>query len=207
MNIILLGPQGSGKGTQADLLAKHFGLKHLSTGHLYRQALAKKEQAALKIKTYADKGELAPDKLIIQLIKNHISDANIFDGFPRTLEQAEALDELINIDFVIELSLSDTEAVRRISHRLECHNCGAIFGAEKQPKQKGTCDVCGSKIEQRADDKPEAIKKRIERYHEETEPLLEYYRPRKIVHKINAAKNVFDVFTDLKILIEKHSAL
>lgn len=206
MNIILLGPQGSGKGTQAELLAKHFGLKHISTGQLYRQALSKKEPAALKIKTYADKGELAPDKIILQLIKNHISESNIFDGFPRTLEQAEALDEIIQIDFVIELALSDAEAVRRISHRLECQNCGAIFGAEKPPKQKGICDVCGSKIEQRADDKPEAIKKRLERYHDETEPLLEYYKPRKIVHKVNAAKSVFDVLTDLKILIEKHSA-
>src|SRR3989338_5124335 len=120
MNIILLGPQGSGKGTQADLVAKQYGLKHISTGQLFREAAGKNDPVALKIKNYADKGELAPNALILKLVNEHISEGNVFDGFPRTLDQAEALDGKVQIDLVIELKLSDIEAVRRISTRMEC---------------------------------------------------------------------------------------
>ena len=204
MNIILLGPQGSGKGTQADLVAKQYGLKHISTGQLFREAAGKNDPVALKIKNYADKGELAPNALILKLVNEHISEGNVFDGFPRTLDQAEALDGKVQIDLVIELKLSDIEAVRRISTRMECHRCGAIYGENKKPKKKGACDVCASPVSARDDDKPEAVKKRLARYHEETEPLLEYYRPRNIVVGVDASNGIFECFDDIKRVIEDH---
>lgn len=202
MNIILLGPQGSGKGTQAKMLVDELAFTHISTGDLIRNGIKNNDPVALKIKDSIDKGNLAPDKVVIQLVKKNLSDNNIFDGFPRTLLQAEALDEITSIDLVIELKLSDEEAVKRLSSRIQCVGCKSIFGPAAPPKKKNTCDNCSGKLIQREDDKPEAIRKRLEVYHDETEPLLEYYRPRKIVHVIDASQPIDKIFADLKKLIQ-----
>ena len=202
MNIVLLGPQGSGKGTQAQLLAQEYGFTHISTGDLYRQGIEQKDPAALKIKEHVDKGGFAPDKLMIKLVKQALSDkGNIFDGFPRNLAQAEALDEIVPIDLVIELKISDSESVKRLSARRQCKQCRAIFGIDNLPRKTGTCNRCGGEIYQREDDKPEAIKKRLKLYHDETEPLLEYYRPRKIVHSVDGSKKIEEVYKDVSKII------
>ncbi len=203
MNIILIGAQGSGKGTQAQLLKEKYGWIHLSTGRLYREAVQNKDPAIMKIKEKVDKGGLMPDAIALKLVKDNLSDAgNVFDGFPRTLEQAEALDEITQIDFVIELKLSDEEAVKRLSQRRECGQCRAIFGAANPPRKPDICNRCGGKLIQREDDKPESIRKRLAIFHEETEPLLEYYKPRKIVHSVDAGKGIDDIFKDICKVIE-----
>jgi len=174
MNIIIFGPQGSGKGTQAQLLAETFGMHHISSGDILRDGATLGDKKCQKLKKLLDAGELVPDKEIIPIIKEHIKeDDNIFDGFPRTIEQAHELDEITNVDLVIELNVSDEEVIKRMKQR------------------------------KRDDDKEELIKKRLEQYHDETEPLVEYYRPRGIVHKINANRPVQEIFNDIVKIIEK----
>jgi adenylate kinase len=206
MNIILIGPQGSGKGTQAHLLEQHYGFKHISTGQLYRHGIKTKDPAVLKMQEHVDRGGFMPDKFVIKLVKDNLSEeGNLFDGFPRTLEQAEALDEITDIDLVIELKLSDKNALKRLSGRRECTECHATFGTQNPPRKTGICNRCGGKLMQRTDDTPESIKKRLERYHEETEPLIEYYKPRKIVHSVDGSKSIDDVFKDICKVIDEQS--
>ncbi len=203
MNIIILGPQGSGKGTQAQLLKEKYGWNHISTGDLYRQGIQNKDPAVLKMKEHVDKGGFMPDKFVMKLVKENLNtEGNIFDGFPRTLPQAEALDEIAQVDLVLELKMPDELAVKRLSARRQCKDCRAIFGAESPPRKPGICNRCGGELFQREDDKPETIKKRLEKYHDETEPLLEYYRPRKIVHTIDASKSIEEEFKDICKVIE-----
>lgn len=199
MNIILLGAQGSGKGTQAQLLKDKYNLVHVSTGDLLRET---KDE---KIKQQMKEGKLVSDEQMIALIKEKLASETkgaILDGFPRTLAQAEALDEITQIDAVIELKLTDEEALKRLAGRKTCRNCKAIYGAENPPKQN-KCDKCNGEIYQREDDKPEAIKKRLERYHEETEPLVEYYKPRKITHSVDASKSIKEIFANVCRIIEE----
>lgn len=203
MNIIILGPQGSGKGTQAQLLKEKYGWNHISTGDLYRQGIQNKDPKILKMKEHVDKGGFMPDKFVMKLVEENLSkEGNIFDGFPRTLTQAEALDEIAQVDLVIELKMPDELAVKRLSARRQCKDCRAIFGEESQPRKPGVCNRCGGQLFQREDDKPETIKKRLEKYHDETEPLLEYYRPRKIVHTVDASKSIEEEFKDICNIIE-----
>jgi len=204
MNIILVGPQGCGKGTQAELLADAYGYTHISTGDIIRSEIEKGDPTALKIKEGYDQGQLTPDDLVIELLKKNLSEkGNILDGFPRTLEQAHALDDIVEIDLVIELQLTDEVGIERLSTRRQCNNCRTIYGPAKPPKQEGICDKDGEKLYQRYDDKPEAIKKRLATYRKITEPLLEYYRPREIVHQIDASQKIHDIFKEICEIIEK----
>ena len=197
MNIILLGAQGSGKGTQAQLLKEKYNLVHISTGDLLRETTDE------KIKQQMKEGILVSDEQIIELIKEKLDEKGaILDGFPRTLAQAEALDEITQVNAVIELKLSDETALKRLSGRKTCKNCKTVYGTENPPKKQDKCDKCDGELYQREDDKPEAIKKRLTAYHEETEPLLEYYKPRKIVHKVDASKKIDEVFKDVSKIIE-----
>lgn len=174
MNIIIFGPQGSGKGTQAQLLSETFGMHHISSGDILRDGATLGDKKCQKLKKLLDSGEMVPDKEIVEVIREHIKeDENIFDGFPRTIEQAHELDNIIEIDLVIELNVPDEEVIKRM------------------------------KLRKRDDDKEELIKKRLEHYHEETEPLVEYYRPRGIVHTINANRPVQEIFNELVKIIEK----
>ncbi len=199
MNIILLGAQGSGKGTQAQLLKEKYNLIHVSTGDLLRETTDE------KIKQQMKEGKLISDEQIIKLIKEKLSgeEGAILDGFPRTLRQAEALDEITHIDGVIELKLTDEEALKRLSGRKTCKNCKTVYGTENPSKKQGKCDKCTGELYQREDDKPEAIKKRLTAYHEETEPLIEYYKPRKIVHTVDASKSIKEIFANLCKIIEE----
>ena len=165
MNIIVIGPPGSGKGTQAIQLAEKYGCKHISTGDLIREACKKDDPFSQKLKELHDKGVYASDDIVLELVKNNLAhDCNIFDGYPRTLEQAEALDEGVQIDLVIELEVGDDVTIERLLAR------------------------------KRADDNEEVIKKRLATYHDITEPLLEYYRPRNIVYKVDGVGTVEKVF-------------
>ncbi len=204
MNIILLGAQGSGKGTQAKYMSEKYCIPHISTGDILREAAEKKTELGLKAKGFMEKGALVPDKIIMGIIKERISMPDcgqgfILDGFPRTLEQAKALDDITEIDFVLELKIPDEISVERLSKRRVCEKCQAPYGFEaKLPEQ---CKKCGGKLIQRSDDKPEAIMKRLAVYHDETEPLLEYYKPREIVHAIDGTKSVSEVFAEIVVVL------
>ncbi|MBI2630203.1 nucleoside monophosphate kinase [Candidatus Pacearchaeota archaeon] len=179
MKLIFLGIQGSGKGTQAKVISEKLKICHISTGDLLRNAPANLKQ---KIDSYVNSGKLVPDELIIEILKTKLNNEDckngfILDGFPRNLNQALELDKIIKIDKVIEIAISDNEALKRLTGRWNCKKCNLIYNVNTSPKPKvaGKCDVCYSGLYQREDDKEEAIKKRIETYHKETFPLIRYY--------------------------------
>lgn len=177
MNIVIIGKQGSGKGTQAKLIAEHYNLKHLSTGDLYRQKVAEGDELALEMKSYSDKGELVPDELVVSLVEKNLGESGtVFDGFPRTLAQAKALDALTTVDLVIELQISDEQVTERMLKR------------------------------KRVDDTPESIQKRLAIYKEKTEPLIEYYRPRDIVRAVDGAGTIEEIFENIKKVIDAEKA-
>ena len=183
----MLGPPGAGKGTYATRLAPKLGIKTISTGDLFREEVAKGSEIGKKAKEYMDKGELVPDEIVIELLKKHIEnlDGYILDGFPRTLEQAKALDEITNTDVVIYLDVPEEILVERLSSRRVCKKCGAIYNLlYLKPKEEGKCDKCGGELYQRDDDKPEAIKERLKVYAEKTAPLIEYYEKQGKLVKI-----------------------
>ncbi|MEM4239603.1 MAG: adenylate kinase [Candidatus Woesearchaeota archaeon] len=194
MRIVILGPQGSGKGTQADMVSKRFNIPRIEAGALLREQVAKKTEIGKKIEKPMMRGELVPPRYVDELIKQRLSlpDARkgfVIDGYPRQLEQAEFLDSIADIDAVIVLEIPDEVGIRRISGRRTCKKCGAVFTSEAEK-----CSDCGGELFQRADDKPEIVRERLRHYHEETEPLMEYYKPRDIVHVIDGTGTVEEVF-------------
>lgn len=179
MNLVFVGPQASGKGTQAKIISEKLGIVHISAGDLLRREKGKLME---KIHSYIDFGKLVPDELIIKILKKRISkdDAKkgfILDGFPRNLVQARELKKIAKIDKFVEIFISDELAIKRLSGRFNCENCGALYNTftSPKPKKEGICDKCGGKLYRRKDDTEEAIKKRLETYHKETEPILEKY--------------------------------
>lgn len=182
MNLILLGAPGAGKGTQAEVISEKCGIPAVSTGNVMREAVKNGTAVGLKAKSYMDKGALVPDDVVISIIKERLAGDDckkgfILDGFPRTVPQAEALDKMgVCIDKVIEIHVSDERIVRRMSGRRVCEKCGASYHTEYKPSKDGaTCDLCGGKLVQRADDKPETVLDRLNVYHKQTEPLKDYY--------------------------------
>jgi len=179
MNLIFIGPQASGKGTQAKVIASRYKLCHVSTGDLLRNATG---EAKAQIDALLKGGNLVPDEVVVSLLKERMTKTDcangvILDGFPRTLEQAKTLDSFCKIDKVVEISLSDEEAVKRLETRRSCVKCGAVFNTiTNPPKKEGVCDNCNSEIVKRADDEEKAIRKRLETYHKLTSPVLEYYK-------------------------------
>lgn len=187
MNVIMLGPPGAGKGTQAAMLAERLGIPHVASGDLFREALEAETELGLKAKSYMDRGELVPDEVTIAMIRDRLLKADcdggvILDGFPRTLEQAEALKELLAAqgkvtDVALFINASEEELVRRLSSRWTCRNCQAVYNViSNPPRQKGKCDVCGGELYQRGDDVPETVRNRIRVYWDQTSPLIDYYR-------------------------------
>lgn len=184
--VIFVGPPGAGKGTQSTLLSERLGFIQISTGDLLREAVKNKTELGVKAKVYMDKGELVPDDLIIAMMDEKLeelkNDNVILDGFPRTVNQAKALDELLlkksrQLNSVILFQISDEEVIKRLSGRRVCPNCGAVYHTVyNPPKKEGICDKCGSSLIQRDDDKEEVIKKRLEVYHQQTLPLIDYYK-------------------------------
>lgn len=204
MRIVLFGPPGAGKGTQAGLLAEEYGAEHISTGDALREAVAKQTEVGLKAKTYMDRGELVPDEVVIAIAKDRLASTGeagfILDGFPRTIAQAEALDEALDqigkpLETVISLQVEEDELVRRLSGRRVCPDCGEPYHVEsKRPKNEGVCDLCGAGLVHRDDDRPEAIRNRLCVYTDQTSPVLGYYRDKGLLEQVSAVGDIDEVF-------------
>ena len=182
MKLIFLGAPGAGKGTQAEIISKELNIPTISTGDMIREALKNGTEMGLKAKSYMESGALVPDEVVIGIVKERLSKDDckngfILDGFPRTIPQAEALDEMgIVIDRVLSIEVSDEDITRRMSGRRVCSGCGASYHVEFKPsKAEGVCDACGEALVQRKDDAPETVLDRLKVYHEQTEPLKDYY--------------------------------
>lgn len=182
MNLILLGAPGAGKGTQAEVICEHLRIPAISTGNIIREALSAGTELGLKAKSYMDEGKLVPDDVVIAIIKERLSKPDcqngfILDGFPRTVPQAEALDEMgVRIDKVIDIEVADEKIQQRLSGRRVCGACGSSYHVLYKPSsQEGVCNKCGGALIQRKDDHPDTIKERLHVYHEQTEPLKDYY--------------------------------
>ena len=192
MKLILLGPPGAGKGTQADILSKRLAIPTISTGNILRAAVKNGTPVGLKAKEYMDAGKLVPDEVIIGVISERLAEADcqkgyILDGVPRTIPQAEALEKAgIVFDAVVSIEIPDQEIVDRMAGRRVCTACGAPFHVKNMPpKTEGVCDNCGGKLEARADDKPEVVRDRLAVYHKETAPLKDFYGERKLLKNVD----------------------
>ncbi len=206
--IVLIGPQGGGKGTQAKLIAKKYKIPHISTGDMFRQTIEEKTALGLKAKKIMDKGYLVPDEITTAMIEERIKKPDckkgfILDGYPRNKKQAEALEEFSKVDFVLDIEVSDDLAVKRLSARRQCKKCGAIYGIDVPPKKDNICDNDGEKLYQRNDDKPEAIRKRLSTYQRETAPLLKFYDEKGKLYRLDGSKPIEAIFREItKILGE-----
>ena len=213
MNLILLGPPGAGKGTQAKRLAQTHGLVQLATGDMVRAAIASGSELGRRIKAIYDAGQLVPDDIIIQMIAERIGQPDsargfILDGFPRTVPQAEALDAMLAergqaLDHVILIEVDEAALVDRIAGRFTCQGCGASYHERyRRPQVEGVCDVCGgTDLVHRADDRPEAVKTRFEVYRRQTEPILPYYRARGILRTVNGMADIDEVTRQIEALL------
>lgn len=205
MKIIMLGAPGAGKGTQAKMLAEKYGIPHISTGDIFRANIKNNTELGKKAKSYMDAGELVPDELTVDLVLDRIKEKDcmngfILDGFPRNIPQAEALDYALNnqnekIDYAINVDVPDANIIERMSGRRACLNCGATYHVVTiPPKKEGICDVCGSELVLRDDDQPETVKKRLDVYHEQTQPLIDYYKKEGVLAEVDGTKDMEEVF-------------
>ena len=214
MNLILLGAPGAGKGTQAKMIAEKCGIPHISTGDIFRANIKNGTELGAKAKEYMDKGLLVPDELVCDLVVDRIQQADcekgyILDGFPRTIPQAEALENALNaieqkLDYAIDIDVPDENIINRMSGRRACVGCGATYHVLFNPtKVEGKCDVCGESLILRDDDKPETVKKRLDVYHTQTQPLIDFYTERKVLVEVDGTQSMDKVFDDImKILGE-----
>ena len=214
MRLVLLGPPGAGKGTHAGVLCKNYSLMHMSTGDLLREAVKNNTAEGVKAKSYMDKGELVPDKIVAGMIteklkKENVSTGFILDGFPRTKNQAQILEAVLNdlnlpLDMVLYFDTSEETILKRLTGRRICRSCGKIFHITNiPPKKEGICDVCEGELYQRNDDKEETIKNRIEVYNKQTSELIDYYQQKKILSKVSGDLDVDELFGVLKNTFEK----
>jgi len=199
MNIVLLGPPGVGKGTQAQIIAEKKNLKWISTGDILRKEVSEGTSLGREAEIYMKEGKLVPDNIIIEIIKKHLSPKGvIFDGFPRNLSQAKALEKIMEIDKVIFLNCPEEIVIFRLTNRRICIKCNRVYNLiSNPPKRDEICDVCGSKLIQREDDKPEVIRKRFRVYEEETKPLLSYYREKGILFEVDASGSIEEITKNL----------
>ena len=212
MKIIMLGAPGAGKGTQAKQIAGKYNIPHISTGDIFRANIKNGTDLGKKAKEYMDQGLLVPDELTCDLVMDRISHDDckngfVLDGFPRTIPQAEALDEALkkigqSMDFAINVDVPDSHIVNRMSGRRACLGCGATYHVVAiPPKKKGICDICGAELVLRDDDKPETVQKRLDVYHEQTQPLIEYYDKQGILKTVDGTMQMEEVFAAIaKIL-------
>ncbi|MBQ8783429.1 MAG: adenylate kinase [Clostridia bacterium] len=199
MNLILLGAPGAGKGTQAEVICDKLSIPAISTGNIIREALAKGTEMGVKAKSYIDAGQLVPDEVVIGIIKERLAKDDcqkgfILDGFPRTIPQAEALDAMgIVIDKVIDIEVPDEKIIKRMSGRRVCSKCGASYHLEyKKPAKDGVCNVCEGELIQRKDDHPDTVLDRLNVYHEQTEPLKDYYSKAGLLKVVEGQEEVAD---------------
>ena len=209
MRLILLAAPGAGKGTQAEKLSEHFGIPTISTGAILRHNIKEGTKLGKLAKKYIDDGNLIPDDVMIAVMDDRLAEDDckngfILDGFPRTLAQAEALDASeIEIDAVLNIVVPDEEIINRLAGRLECSKCAATYHKEyRKPEKEGVCDKCGGKLVTRADDQPETVKSRLEVYHEETEPLLNYYRAKGILKTAEGQPEISDTTAEVLRALE-----
>jgi len=212
LRIVLLGPPGSGKGTRAHIISELYDIPVITTGDMLRKALAEGTKYGRIAKTYMDKGELVPDKIVNGIVKERLQKEDtekgfILDGYPRSKDQADALDEILKergdkLTHVLLLVIDDNIIIDRLSKRRICPKCGAIYHQEsKPPKKPGICDVCGAKLIQRVDDKPKVIKHRLEVYAKQTRPLIQKYRKQGLIHEISGDLPLDQLKSSLKELL------
>ena len=206
MKIIMLGAPGAGKGTQAKKIAEKYSIPHISTGDIFRANIKNGTELGKKAKTYMDQGLLVPDELVVDLVVDRVkqddcSNGYVLDGFPRTIPQAEALDAALaklgdKVDYAINVEVPDENIINRMGGRRACVGCGATYHvAYNPPKEEGFCDIDGEKLILREDDKPETVKKRLDVYHDQTQPLIEYYSSKQILKEVDGTVDMEDVFT------------
>lgn len=212
MNVIILGAPGAGKGTQAARIAEKCHLVHISTGDILRKAVADKTPLGLKAESYMKKGELVPDALVVDIIRERLLQSDeqgtILDGFPRTVAQADALKQALSelntaIDAVVDVEVDEEELVRRLTRRRTCRDCGRIYHLDfDPPKHEGVCNVCGGELYQRDDDKEETVKTRLKVYAEQTAPLIDYYRKAGLLCTVDGKLPIDEVFSQIKDILE-----
>ena len=212
MKIVMLGAPGAGKGTQAKMIAEKYSIPHISTGDIFRANIKNGTELGKKAKSFIDKGQLVPDELTLDLIMDRFKEDDckngyVLDGFPRTIPQAEALDEALKangekVDFAIDIDVPDENIVRRMGGRRACVNCGATYHIVYSPtKVEGKCDKCGEELIVRDDGKPETVLSRLEVYHNQTQPLIDYYNEQGILKSVDGTIDMKDVFNEIvKIL-------
>ena len=212
MKIVMLGAPGAGKGTQAKMIAAKYQIPHISTGDIFRANIKNGTELGKKAKSYMDQGLLVPDELTVDLVIDRLAQDDckngyILDGFPRTIPQAEALDAALaklgeKMDYAIDVDVPDENIVSRMSGRRACTGCGATYHIVYNPSKKGECcEVCGEKLILRDDDKPETVQKRLNVYHEQTQPLIDYYTKQSILRTVYGTQDMNDVFAEIvKIL-------
>jgi len=208
MNILLVGPQGAGKGTQAEKLVQKFNLAYLQTGGIFREIQTQDTPLGRRVAEFMNKGILVPDEIVVQVVQSHLEklgqmDNIVFDGFPRNVAQAEYFDKLLAekgraIDVVFFLTLTEEESIRRLGNRRICEKCGQIFNLlTKPPKVDGICDICGGRLMIRSDETPEAIKTRLKEFWTKTQPLIDYYQQRGLVEEIDGNRPIEVIFEDI----------
>lgn len=208
MRLIIMGPPGAGKGTQAARIVKKYGIPHISTGDIFRQNLKERTPLGLKAKEYMDKGLLVPDEVVVAIVEDRLKKEDcqkgfLLDGFPRTVPQADSLDGVlekmnVKLDKAININVDKGVLIERAVGRRMCKECGATYHVKfNPPKQQDICDLCGGKLIQREDDREETVTKRIEVYLQQTQPLIQYYRDKGLLVEINGEQGIDEVFQDI----------
>lgn len=213
MKIIMLGAPGAGKGTQAKMIAEKYAIPHISTGDIFRANIKEGTELGREAKKYMDQGLLVPDELTVKILLDRVAkedckDGYVLDGFPRTIPQAEVLDHALKelgdkIDYAIDVDVPDENIIRRMSGRRACLGCGATYHIEHiPPKKEGICDTCGQELVLRDDDKSETVKNRLEVYHEQTQPLIDFYTEKGILKTVDGTQDMKDVFAAIVSILE-----
>lgn len=212
MKIIMLGAPGAGKGTQAKMIADKYGVPHISTGDIFRANIKNGTELGMEAKKYMDQGLLVPDELTVRILLDRVAQDDckngyVLDGFPRTIPQAEVLDSELtklgdHIDYAINVDVPDENIVKRMSGRRACLTCGATYHIEHEPpKKEGICDVCGSELVLRDDDKPETVKNRLNVYHEQTQPLIDFYTEKGVLKTVDGTVPIEEVFAAITAIL------
>jgi adenylate kinase len=213
MNMIIMGPPGSGKGTQAARISEKFGIPAVSTGDMLREAIASGTMMGLEAKSFMDKGELVPDEVVINIVRDRLNEPDakqgfLLDGFPRSAVQVEALGDMLkdqgkNIDLVLNVAVPDDEVIRRLSRRRVCPKCNAVYHLDhKPPHAEGVCDACGAGLVQRDDDNETTIGHRLEVYRASSEPLIGYYKEKGLLAEVSGTRPIDEVFETIAALLE-----
>ena len=212
MKIIMLGAPGAGKGTQAEMISEKYGLPHISTGDIFRANIKNGTELGKEAKKYMDQGQLVPDELTVKILLDRVAQADckngyVLDGFPRTIPQAEVLDEELTklgdkVDFAINVDVPDDNIINRMSGRRACVSCGATYHVVFNPtKVEGVCDKCGANLILRDDDKPETVKNRLDVYHKQTQPLIDFYSKKGILKEVDGTVAMNEVFNAITAIL------